>query len=67
MSNGYAALVLDFTLSQAQKTTASSLVQLNSLTLTTSCLLESSYVFPGWENVPIDGYPPAKNISVTVF
>jgi hypothetical protein len=41
-------------------------VQLTSLTLTTSCLTEPPYVFPGWENVPLDGYPPAKNLTITV-
>lgn len=63
MLDGYAALVFDLTLPTALqstiKTTAASKLYLDSLSLSTTCLQESTYSFPGWEGVPLDGYPPA--------
>ena len=63
MTDGYAALVFDFTLSESDQSTImtgpSSKVFLDTLNLTTACLFESSYVFPGWEGVPLEGYSAA--------
>lgn len=69
MSDGYAALVFDFTLSESDQTTImtgpSSKVFLDTLNLTTTCLFEPSYVFPGWEGVPLEGYSAAGDRVVT--
>ena len=69
MSDGYAALVIDFTLSENDQTTImtgpSSKVVLDTLNLTTSCLSEPSYVFPGWEGVPLEGYSGTEDRVVT--
>lgn len=70
MSDGYAALVFDFTLSESNQsiimTGPSSKVILDTLNLTTSCLFEPSYVFPGWEGVPLEGgYSAAGDKVVT--
>ena len=66
MLNGFAALVFDFTLptevQDSIKTDPSSMLSFDSINLTTSCLSESPYVFPGWEGVPLDGFPPAQEI-----
>ena len=69
MSDGYAALVIDFTLSESDQSTIMtgplSKVFLDTLNLTTSCLSEPSYVFPGWEGVPLEGYSGASDRVVT--
>ena len=69
MSDGYAALVIDFTLSESDQSTImtgpSSKVFLDTLNLTTSCLSEPSYVFPGWEGVPLKGFSGTPDIVVT--
>ena len=69
MSDGYAALVFDFTLSESDQTTimtgSSSKVVLDTLNLTTTCLSEPSYFFPGWEGVPLEGYSGTGERVVT--
>jgi hypothetical protein len=69
MSDGYAALVFDFTLPETDQTTImtgpSSKVFLDTLHLTTTCLFEPSYFFPGWEGVPLEGYSAAGDRVVT--
>jgi|LauGreDrversion4_2_1035121.scaffolds.fasta_scaffold117760_3 hypothetical protein len=71
MMDGFAALVFDFTLPPALeaaiKTTSSSKLYLDSMSLSTTCLSEPSYTFPGWEGVPLDGYPPAKDIIREIY
>ena len=36
------------------------------MTLTTTCLGEAPYVFPGWGGVPLDGYSGPKEVIVEV-
>jgi hypothetical protein len=71
MSDGYAALVFDLTLPSSAydliKTDAASQLHLDSVSMTTTCLGEAPYVASGWEGVPLDGYPPAREITNTIY
>jgi hypothetical protein len=42
-------------------------VNIDTVSLTTSCLSEPSFIFPGWENVPLDGYGDPNEQTVEVI